>query len=158
MLAPPQIVTSPARSAAVIRLCIPRSEIRTVMGPGLQEIRAALASQGIEAAGPWFTRHHRMDPEVFDFEIGVPVESAVKPSGRVEPGGWPAATVARTIYQGPYEGLGPAWGEFMAWIAAQGHLPGPDLWEVYFEGPESGPDPSGWRTELNRPLILADER
>jgi len=27
-----------------------------------------------------------------------------------------------------------------------------DLWEVYVAGPESGPDPATWRTELNRPL------
>jgi effector-binding domain-containing protein len=70
----------------------------------------------------------------------------------VEPGERPAARVARTVYHGPYVGLGPAWGEFGAWIAAEGHTPAPDLWECYLTGPESGPDPSGWRTELNRPL------
>ncbi len=29
----------------------------------------------------------------------------------------------------------------------------PDLWECYAAGPESGPDPAKWRTELNRPLL-----
>jgi effector-binding domain-containing protein len=61
--------------------------------------------------------------------------------------------VARTVYRGPYEGLGTAWGEFNAWIAANGHTPAPDLWECYVAGPESSPDPATWRTELNRPLI-----
>ena len=53
------------------------------------------------------------------------------------------------------EGLVTAWGEFMDWIAAQGHAPREDLWEVYVVGPESGLDASEWRTELNRPLLRA---
>jgi effector-binding domain-containing protein len=94
-----------------------------------------------------------MDPEVFDFELGVPVTRAVEPSGRVIPGKLPAARVARTVYHGPYEGLGAAWGEFEQWITAAGHSPAPDLWEFYVRGPESSPDPADWRTELNRPLL-----
>ncbi len=57
-----------------------------------------------------------------------------------------------TVYHGPYEGLGPAWAEFDAWIAAERHAPASDLWECYVAGPESNPDPATWRTELNRPL------
>jgi effector-binding domain-containing protein len=90
--------------------------------------------------------------DVFDFEIGVPVKTPVSPVGRVQAGQLPAATVARTVYQGPYEGLGSAWEEFVAWIAAEGHTPAADLWECYVAGPESNPDPATWRTELNRPL------
>ena len=123
------------------------------MGPGHLELTAALAARGIAPAGPWFTHHLRMDPDIFDFEIGLPLTTPISPVGRVEPGQWPPATVARTIYQGDYEGLGPAWAEFDAWIAAEGHTPGPDLWESYLAGPESNPDPTTWRTELSRPLI-----
>ena len=65
----------------------------------------------------------------------------------------PAATVARTVYHGPYEGLGSAWGEFITWIEAGGYTTRPDFWECYATGPESGPDPSTWRTELNKPLL-----
>jgi effector-binding domain-containing protein len=123
------------------------------MGPGLQELMVAVAAQGVETAGPWFTHHLRMDPETFDFEICVPVSAPVSATGRVRPGELRAATVARTVYHGPYEGLGAAWGEFDAWIAAEGHTPDVDLWECYVTGPESSPDPAAWRTELNRPLI-----
>jgi effector-binding domain-containing protein len=112
----------------------------------------AVAARGIAPAGPWFTYHLRMDPEIFDFEIGVPVMALVSTTGRVKPGVLPAATVARTVYHGEYEGLGPAWAEFDSWITAQGHTPGPDLWECYLAGPESNLDPATWRTELNRPL------
>jgi len=140
MLDKPQIVQTDAQQTAFIHLTVPRAEIRNVMGPGLAP------------AGPWFTHHLRMDPDTFDFEICVPVTAPVSAAGRVKAGQLRAATVARTVYHGPYEGLPAAWGEFMDWIAAEGHTPAPDLWERYVAGPESNPDPATWRTELNRPL------
>lgn len=152
MLESPAIVQTTAQATAVIHLRIPRAQIVKLMGPARDEVFAVLAAQNIKPAGPWFSYHLRMDPEVFDFEVGVPVNTAVSPSGRVKPGELPAATVARTVYCGPYEGLGSGWGEFMQWIAKAGHQHGPSLWECYLSGPEAGPDPANWRTELNRPL------
>lgn len=38
----------------------------------------------------------------------------------VKAGQLPAATVARTVYHGPYEGRGATWAEFLAWVAAEG--------------------------------------
>ena len=43
MIDPPQIVQTDARQTAVIRLTIPRAEIRNVMGPGIGELMAAVA-------------------------------------------------------------------------------------------------------------------
>jgi effector-binding domain-containing protein len=152
MLDKPQITQTAAQTIAIIRLTIPREEIRNAMGPGISELMAAIAAQGIVPAGPWFNHHLKMDPDIFDFEISVPVTAPVVATGRVRPSQLPAATVARTVYHGPYEGLGPAWSEFDGWITAQGHTPGQDLWECYVTGPDSNPDPATWRTELNRPL------
>jgi effector-binding domain-containing protein len=153
MIDTPQITQSTARHTAVIRLTIPHAEIQAVMGPGHAELMAAVAALGVALTGPWFSHHLRMDPEIFDFEIGVPVATPIAGAGRVEPGELPATTVARTVYHGGYEGLGDGWGELMAWIEAEGLTPAPDLWECYVTGPESGPDPATWITELNRPLV-----
>jgi effector-binding domain-containing protein len=147
-----EIVSTEARNTAVIRFTIPRDEIRHVMGPAIGEVIGAVSAQGIGPAGPVFSFHFRMDPDVFDFEVGVPVSAPVTPVGRVVAGALPAARVARTVYRGPYEGLGSAWGEFNAWVKAEGLAPDETLWECYVAGPESSPDPSAWRTELNRPL------
>ena len=152
MLEKPRIVQSAAQTTAVIHLTVPREEIRNVMGAGHRELMAAVAAQGIVPAGPWFTHHFKVPDETFDFEIGVPVSTPVAAAGRVRPSQLPATTVARTVYRGPYEGLPSAWGEFMDWIAAEGHGPAPDLWEIYVAGPEANPDPATWQTELNRPL------
>jgi effector-binding domain-containing protein len=152
MIEPPRITETAAGPIAVIHLTVPRSKIRNVMGPGITEVMAAVRAQGISPAGPWFTHHLRIDPDVFDFEVGVPLPVPVAAVGRVKPGERPAMTVAQTIYHGPYEGLGEAWGQFDDWIAARGHRKAADLWECYAIGPESTPDPAGWRTELIRPL------
>lgn len=153
MIDTPKVVQSREQHAAVVHLTVPRSEIRKVMGPGLTEVKAAIASQKIEEAGPWFTHHLKMDPEVFDFEICVPVKSPVSAKGRVTPARMPARRVARTVYHGDYEGLGAAWAELAGWIKAQGLKPAADLWEIYVQGPETGKGPASYRTELNQPLV-----
>src|SRR6266498_3897518 len=137
MLDTPQITQSSTQLTAFIHLNIPRSEIQDVMGPGLNEVFASVTAQGLKPTGPWFTHHLRMEPGTWDFEICVPVDKPVVATGRVKPGQLRAAKVARTVYQGPYEGLGEAWGEFIEWIESNGHMPAPDLWECYLVGPES---------------------
>ena len=109
MLDTPRILETPAQLTAVIRLTIPREEIRQVMGPGYRELMTAVAAQGMVPTGPWLTHHLRMDPAVFDFEIAVPVKTPIFPAGRVQPGRLPAARVARTVYHGAYEGLPATW-------------------------------------------------
>lgn len=108
--------------------------------------------QGIKPTGPWFTHHLRIDTDIFDFEICLPVATEVVETGRVRAGYMTAAKVARTIYRGDYEGLGKAWGEFNQWIAGRGHVAEPEFWECYLAGPESSEDPVDWATELSRAL------
>lgn len=153
MIETPHITQTTAQLTAVIRVTVPRGEIQSVMGPGIGELMAAVKAQGIGPAGPWFTHHLKIDPAIFDFEISVPVSAPVAPAGRVVGGEMPAGKVARTIYRGPYEGLGEAWGEFGKWIAGCGHATREDLYECYVAGPESSPNPAEWRTELSRPLL-----
>ncbi len=153
MIDTPHITQSAVQGTATIRLTIPRDQIQQVMGPAIGEVMAAVASQRIGPDGPVFSHHFQMDPSQFDFEVGVPVTAPVTAVGRVQPSQLPEARVARTIYRGSYEGLGPAWGEFCQWIISQGHTAAPDLWERYLTGPESSPDPTTWQTELNQPLI-----
>ncbi|CAN5718206.1 GyrI-like domain-containing protein [soil metagenome] len=152
VLDPPQIVETPTVQTAVIRFTIPREEIRSVMGPGIQELMATVTAQGIKPAGRIFSHHFKMDPATFDFEIGVPVSTPVTASGRVKPGQLEARKVVRTVYHGGYENLGAAWDEFEQWIAANGHNTAPDLWETYLTGPDANPDPATYTTELNHPL------
>ncbi len=148
----PVVVRSAPFHAAVIRLELTHDELRTAMGPAIGEVLQAVAAQGLAPTGPVFSHHFRHPTTTFDLEVGVPVATPVTPSGRVVPTEMPARTVARTVHRGAYEELGPAWGAFEAWLGSSGHEAHDDLWESYVVGPESGDDPTTWRTELNRPL------
>ena len=152
MIETPVIIQIERRLTAVIPISIPRSEIRSVMGPALQELMEVVAEQKIPRDGAWFAHHFQIDPEIFDFEVGVPVARAIQPQGRVRPSEWPAMTVARTILHGPYGGLPKAWAEFNAWIESNNYKPGPEVWECYLSGPEVDRDPASFRTELSRPV------
>jgi effector-binding domain-containing protein len=149
----PQIMKTFAQPAAVIQLTIPREKMMTEFGPAIEEILTILSAQFVEPAGPVFAHHFKMTPGQFDFEMGFPINGTITNEGRVRLSELPArAKVAHTVYRGPYDGLPGAWGEFTAWMEAQGLKQAEDLWEIYAYGPESNPDPATWRTELYRPL------
>lgn len=148
----PQITETVAQAVAAIHLTIPRSEMRSAVGPGVGEAMAAVKNQGKEQTGPWFTHHLKIEPGIFDFEICVPVKTAVEETGRVKAMEVAGGKIIRTVYSGPYERLGEAWGEFDSWIATKGYRACSDLYERYEVGPESGMKPPQWRTELSRRL------
>lgn len=148
MIEPPSIVHLAPRPAAVIRFTIPRNEISAVMGPAIGELIACLTGQGLMPAGPVYSHHFRLDPDVFDFEVGVPVAGDFEPEGRVLAGSTPSGKAAMTTLHGSYDGLPEGWGEFHQRILSAGMPLAGDFWECYAEGPESGGDPSQWRTEL----------
>lgn len=150
---PPEITETAEQRAAVIHLEVRRNQMKEAFASAVHELMGVLEDRGIEPLGPVFAHHLEIDPQVFDFEVGFPVAEVIAEEGRVKPGRLPATTVARTVYQGPYDGMADAWAQFSAWIEENGHAPGPNAWERYLVGPDSDPDPSAWRTELNRPLV-----
>lgn len=148
----PEVVETSSQIAAVIHLTIPREQMQLVMPAAIQEIMTTISGQGLTPVGPLFAHHLKMSNATFDFEVGFPVNAPVKPAGRVTAGELPGARIARSVYQGPYEGLFQAWTEFGEWMKRQGLGGRGDLWEKYVRGPESSPDPGTWLTELCLPL------
>lgn len=149
---PPTLIVLPEQRVAVIRLQVPRTAMRSVMGPAIAELHAALAAQQVQPAGPLFTYHRRIDDAVFDCAVGRPIGQAVSPAGRVAEAVLPATAAAHACLHGAYEGLPEAWGHLRAWVAARGLAPAGDLREVYTIGPATCPDPADWRTDLFLPL------
>ena len=153
MIEPLRILQTTPQLTASIPLRVSREEIRHVMGPGLAELKAAVAAQNVAVTGPWFTHHFRNPGEVFDFEICLPVAAPITAVGRMKPGQWSAMTIVQTTYHGGFEGLGNAWGEFIGIIKAAGHKTSDGLYESYAVGPEMSADPSAWRTVLSKELL-----
>lgn len=152
MIETPSIHQTKAQHTATIHLTITGVDMPKYMDPAIKEVVKALADQGITPSGPLFSYHHRMPSDTFDFEIGFPVAKEVKPAGRVRPSTLPAAKVARTVYQGPYEGLADAWREFIQWVKKEGLNADTKFYESYLGDP-SKQDPKDYRTEINRVLI-----
>jgi effector-binding domain-containing protein len=150
----PYIVPTDIQKTAVIHIVVSRSEIQSVMEIGISELLSTLAEQGVKIIGSLFSYHLRIDPDIFDFEIGVPVEKTIEPIGRVKPSELPSTTVVRTIYRGAYEDLGQAWGEFKSWINSNNYVQMPNMWEVYLSGPETSQNPKDWCTELNQVINI----
>ncbi len=153
MLETPQVVQTTAHPIAYIPVTATWQEMPQVMGPGIAELLAEITAQGVKPVGEIFTHHLRRPADTFEFEISVPVSAPIKACGRVQPGEYPAVKMARTVYQGPYEGLGDAWPEFSEWIEKNGHATSEELWEAYTVGPHSNPDPAAWRTELSQQIV-----
>jgi quercetin dioxygenase-like cupin family protein len=159
MIDSPKFVDTPRRVVAAVRLTIPKDHIQQEMGPAIGEAMSVVAEQGLGVVGPWFCAHDRMDPNEWDFDVCVEVATPVAAQGRVKPGVLEPTRVVQTNYRGAYEGLGEGWGAFESWIAANGFVGLPNLFERYCIGPESGGDSSTFVTELNRPLakVSVDE-
>lgn len=153
MIETPEVTPTDAERTGVIRFRIPKEKMQEIFGPAIRELMEVAGTQGVDVVGPVFAHHFAMEPEVFDFELGVPVAEPLEPSGRVEPGELSAMKVARTTYHGPYEGLPDAWGEFHQWIEGEDLPWRPDIVERYIVTPDGEPDPTKWRTELVRPLV-----
>jgi effector-binding domain-containing protein len=153
MIEKPVIVDTEPIFTATLYAKVPVRDIQIQMGQLLQELSHELKRQGVRPTGPWFTHHLRAPSEYFDFEVCFPVATPIKASGRVAPGQWPAMKMVRTIYHGPYEGLGTGWGEFTTEIEAMKLQVTPEIWEVYRVGPESESDPAKWQTELSRAVV-----
>ncbi len=153
ILESPQVVRVKDQPTATIPFAIPRVEMKSVIGPAIQELIAATKAQGLSKTGPWFAHHLTLSDEFFDFEVSIPVSGSLSASGRAVPGLWPAGIVARAIYRGDYADLPIAWAEFSRWIDAAGHQRARHIYEVYTVTPATAPNPAEWVTELNWPLL-----
>jgi effector-binding domain-containing protein len=152
MIDEPRIVQTDGLFTAVIHLTVPRHQMPHVMGPAVQEVLAVVAQQGVTPSGPVFAHHFAMSPDVFDFEVGVPIPVPLVDAGRVRGGRLASVAAVTAVHRGGYDALPAAWGELESWMRAKGYVPASDLWESYAVGPESGTDQTRWRTELVRPV------
>ncbi len=149
MITTPQLITTREIPTAVIPLKIPCQDMGKHMDPAIQEVIKAITGQGIAIAGPMFSYHKRRPSDSFDFEVGFPVGNTIKEAGRVVNSKLPAVKVVRSVYQGPYEQLGKAWGTLEQWVRGKQLNETGRFWESYLNNPTEVKDPKDYLTELN---------
>jgi effector-binding domain-containing protein len=148
----PHITQTPSGPVAFIHLQIAKHEIQQAMGPAIREVYAAVTAQNKEITGSWFTVHHSMTADGWDFDACVPISTPITPVGRVSHKIMEPAKAATASYFGGYEGLMNAWPALRDWMQQQNIQRHTWLCEAYVVGPESGLPPAQWKTQLYQPI------
>src|SRR5690606_7076659 len=166
-----RLLRVPAVPTAVVRATgVPMSTIAGYFDAAFGKAFPALFAAGVAPAGPAFAVYTRTteEPEfTADIEIGFPLarplaelhdgDPAEVDGMRVVASELPAGDVAVVSHLGSYDGLGQAWGEFMASIGAMGRAPGTPFWESYVTEPSPDMDPATLRTDLFCPARTPDD-
>ncbi len=127
-------------------------DLPNLMGPLFGEVFGYVSESGQRPTGMPFSRYHSIDAESVDMECGLPVNSAIDGTDRIQSGELPGGAVATVVHKGPYEGLPQTWAALVKWIGAEGLRPAGAPWEVYLTDPGAEPDSSKWRTQIFFPV------
>ncbi|MGA7670042.1 MAG: GyrI-like domain-containing protein [Nitrolancea sp.] len=130
------------------------SEIPAKMGEVYGKIFPYLMRQGVGFAGPPFAIYYEMPQgdAPMDMEVGVPVTKEVPATEDMSTHPLPGGTVAATVYQGPYDEIGPAYDEVMNWVASHGYEPSGAPREAYLNSPDEVKSPAEYLTEVVFPV------
>jgi AraC family transcriptional regulator len=107
---------------------------------------------GLPIAGWPVARYLSVGPGLWTVEAAMPVATAAKGEGEMEPGMLPAGPTALGIHAGAYEQLPETYTAIEKWMDANNVRPGGSPWESYVTDPAQHPDPADWRTEVYWPL------
>lgn len=150
----------PATPAAAITDVVDAEDTVAWVRGALAELRAALAVQHLEPAGPaggcygdeMFT-HHRGPVTAF-----VPCAGPVRPVGRVTGLVVPATELAVLTHAGPPSEVDRTYGALAAHVARHALAVAGPIREYYLVGPDDTPDEACWRTDICWPVFRTGGR
>jgi AraC family transcriptional regulator len=141
----------PTQHALVIRRRVARAQIAASLGDLFGKVFGHIQRSGLPLAGAPFARYSEWSAAHVTMEAGFPLAKSAASEGDITAVTF-GGPVARTVHQGPYDGLGAAHQALEEWIVAQGATPGPMTWEAYVTDPGTVPNPADWKTEVYRSI------
>ncbi|OZB85651.1 MAG: hypothetical protein B7X41_05685 [Microbacterium sp. 14-71-5] len=147
----------PASLAAVHRTGLRIDDLGSTFDAAFGALGKAIAAGSLTPSGP-AVAVYRGDPmEVFDLDVGFPVDEALSASLTVDgleivAAELPSGPALATTVIGPYDGLGEAWARLAGESTALGHSPAGVWIEVYVSDP-SVTAPAELRTDLILPVL-----
>ena len=155
----PQIQERAAQHYAGIRMTVPMDGISGAVDEAFPELFGWLAGNGIAPGGAPFIRYLVIDMAAsLQLELGVPVNSPVAGSGRIQPGVLPEGRYAVLRHTGPYDGLMAANAALQQWASEHGaefdvaDSAEGQAWrsrvEHYLTNPAQEPDPAKWEVDV----------
>jgi effector-binding domain-containing protein len=145
-----------AQPVAAIRTWTEPDGIAITLAEIFEDITIYLATEGIEPAGPPFTRYYIYRPDFIELEAGLPVAAPVVGKGRIAGRTLPGGRAVVTWHVGGYESLGKTYEAVKSYMRAQRIEGTADMWEVYWSDPGSVPDPSELKTQVIWPVKAQD--
>jgi effector-binding domain-containing protein len=146
------IVERTLQPVASIRVQVKPDEISATLAVLLPEVMAHITATGAKMAGAPFSRYHTFGADSIDLEAGIPVASAITPSGRVQASELPAGKAVTAWHIGPYDQLAKAHAALKAHLESKQLRARGGPWEVYWTDPGMVRDPAKWRTQLFQPI------
>lgn len=98
-----------------------------------------------------FSQFFRMLTQKWHFQVGMPTASELAGEGALVSRQMLNRRYARTIYRGPYKGVGKTYKELTAWLKAQGLEASGESIEIYLNSPQEVAE-SELETEIMIPL------
>lgn len=145
-------ITVASRTVLGVRETVQPEDLSEFFGRAFERAQSAIRDQGAIVAGPPVAVY-RGDPEHgFDVLAGFPVMGAVQGSAGVEVTELPSGQAIAAIHIGSYDAMGETYATVTSWMQDRHLTPAEPMWEEYLAGPETSPDPAGWRTRIVFPL------
>lgn len=141
--------------AAVVKYKTPVAKIPENMGKAFGSVASYLESKHLAPSAMPFSMYLSMSPDndgEWEVISGMPVDAEITKENDVEPFDLPAGKVAVATHIGPYDTLEKTYSKVDHWIKKHHLKPAGMMWEYYFNGPNSEPDPSKWRTDIYWPV------
>jgi len=117
-------------------------------------IFSAIRDQGLEVSGNPFIHNLNYDKEtgVSDFEVGVPVKKAGKPSGDVKPQIYKSFKAVKAVHTGPYDEFMNSYNSMLKYISRENISIKGEGWEFYLTDTQMEADELKWQTLIAFPL------
>ena len=145
----------PATPAAAISEAVDRADALVWLQGALGELRATLAAQHLDPAGPGggIFANELFADERGEATVFVPCTQAVRPMGRVAPVVVPPAELATIVHPGSLTGIDRAYGALGAYVTRHALAVDGPIREYYLVGPTDTGDETLWRTEVGWPIF-----
>lgn len=148
-----QITMTPLTTLIILDSAGPET-YGSVMGKAFGEIMTFAESKKLKITGSPFAMYLKWDSVTMrsTMNIGIPVEKAVTPNGRVKVLEIPAQDVVKAQYFGPYDKTGPVYYILEQYIREIGKTPSGGPWEIYVTDPMTEKDPMKCETTILFPV------
>lgn len=116
----------------------------TQLGAKIGELMQEIMKQQVRAEGGPFGLYLNSPQEVkspaeLKWLVGMPIPREATVLAPLKKDEFLYTTVARCLYKGPYEAVGPTYAKVMEFIAANGYRPAGPIMEQYLNDPMSTP-------------------